>query len=104
MLRPAGHWPHGAHLRRALRACMRASMPEVRVHPLEIEWAFDKTRENLVVGQIGRVLPQAFQITVGNFGLDFVPVLRAFLEIVRLPPDDFYRVHSCGRTRWVRDR
>src|SRR5947209_14639355 len=82
---------------------MRAAVPEMRIHALQVKRAFYKSRENLVVRQIWRIPPQEFQIAVGNFVLDLVPVLRTFLQLVRLPPDHFDGVHSRGGARRVGD-
>src|SRR5437016_6441123 len=102
MLRPSGHWPHRSNLRRALRAPVRAAVPEVWVHALQIERAFDEARKDLVVRQIRRVPPQELKVSFGNLFLDLVPMLRALFQLVRLPPDHFDGVHSCGRARWIR--
>ena len=65
-------------------AGVATAVPVVRVHALEIERAFDHTRENFVARQIGRETLQILQIRVGDFLFDLVPVLRAFFQIVGL--------------------
>src|SRR5467141_319431 len=89
MLRPPRHRAHRSYLRRALRSRVGASVPEMRIHPFKIEWALHKSRQDLVVGQIRRESSQVFEISFGNLLLDLVPVLRPFLQFVRLPADNF---------------
>src|ERR1700682_86923 len=58
MLRPARHWSHRARLCWSRSARVTTPVPVVRVHPFQIERAFDRPRQNLVVGQIWREAPQ----------------------------------------------
>ena len=61
---------------------MDAAMPETRIRSLEIERAHDVTTENLVIGEVLSKSPQIIQLRIGNLILDFVPMLRTFLQIV----------------------
>src|ERR1700687_6154965 len=58
MLRPTRHWTHRARLCWSRSARVTTAVPVVRVHPFQIERAFDRPRQNLVVGQIWRETPQ----------------------------------------------
>src|SRR6266478_4787940 len=103
VLRPARHGTHRTRLRRARSACVTTPMPVVRVHAFEIERALDDPRENFVLRQVGRETPQKIQIRVRNLILNFVPVLRAFFQFVRLVANNFQGVHSCGGARRIGD-
>src|ERR1700687_4881625 len=98
MLRPARHWTHRSGLRRSRSARVTTAVPVVRVHAFQIKRALNNPRENLVIRQIGREPPQKFQIRVRNLILDFVPMLRALFQFVRVVGNDLDRVHACGRT------
>src|ERR1039458_8198767 len=80
---------------------MAASVPVVRVHALEIERAIYDAFQNLVTRQTRYKALQISQIGVGDFFLDVVPVLRAFLQIVGLIRDALDGVHARGSSRWI---
>src|SRR5579862_6296339 len=101
VLRPAEHGTHGAGLRGVLPPAVRASVPEVRIHALDIQRAGEKARQNLVIRQVGRESPQVIQVGLVHLVLDFVPMLRALLQVVGLESDDFERVHARRRARRI---
>src|SRR2546421_8553690 len=67
-------------------------MPVVRVDALEVEGAADVSGEDLVSGQVGRVLSQLGQIVCCHLLLDLVPALGSFTKRVGLYADHFDRV------------
>src|SRR5467141_1970005 len=103
VLRPARRGAHRAGLRRTGSPRVTTAVPVVRIHALQIERALNDSRENLVIRQIRRELPQKFQICIGNLILDFVPMLRALFQFVRLVGHDFESMHACGSTCRVSD-
>src|SRR6266446_3310912 len=103
MLRVSRHWAHRSGLRRSRSARVTTAVPVVRIHALQIKRTLDDSRENLVVRQIAREPPQKFQIRVRNLVLDFVPMLRALFQFVRVVGNDLERVHARGRTRRISD-
>src|SRR5216684_6157635 len=103
VLRPARRGAHRSRLRRPRSACVTTPVPVVRIHPFQIQRALYDPRENFVIGQIGRELPQKFQIRVRNLILDFVPMLRALFQFVRVVGNDLESVHACGGTCRVSD-
>src|SRR5713226_348568 len=103
VLRPARHRAHRSRLRRAGTACVTATMPVVRVHPLQIKRALDDSRENLVFRKVGRELLQKFQIRIRNLIFNLVPALRAFFQFVGMISDDFESVHPRGNTGRIND-
>ena len=103
VLRPTKHWAHRTGLRRSRPTRVTTAAPVVRVHALQIKRTLDDPRENLVIRQIGREPPQKSKIRVGNLILDFVPMLRALFQFVRLVGDDLDGVHACGCTGRISD-
>src|SRR5713226_5166763 len=103
VLRPARHRTHRSGLRRAGPACVTTAVPVMRIHALQIKRALDDPRENLVFRQVGRELPQKFQIRIRNLILDFVPMLRAFFQFVGMVSHDFESVHPRGGTGGIND-
>src|SRR6266852_6239938 len=98
MLRVSRHGAHRAGLRRPRSARVTTAVPVVRIHAFQVKRTFDDSRENLVIRQIGREPPQKFQVRVRGLILNFIPMLRALFQFVRVVGNDLESVHARGRT------
>src|SRR5581483_11222132 len=101
VLRPARHGTHGTGLGGILRPSVRAAVPEVRIHALKINGALDEFSEKLVGREAGAEPPQLLEVGLCHLLLDFIPVLRALLNVIGIPGDQLEGVHAGRRAAGV---